>query len=183
MIKDNLKFRHWYRDSRIAIEQRYHSHADLFCDLLAATSPRKHVISNFRLAHRILEEVVTTGTYDHTGMMPVHIGNVDRAIAGEPLSGNKVSRFAMNLKGDLKPVTLDVWMLRYLREARPSLTDKQYLEYEHKCQRNARVYGLEPAEYQAVAWTAIRMRHGYKPVSFESVMNSNQRLMYFVEIE
>ena len=116
MIKENWRFKDWYQDSRRAIIQRYNTHADLFIDLLAATSPRKQVISNFKLAHRILIEVLDTGTFNREGMMKIHADNVQRAINGEPLSGNKVRRFAENLHGNLTPVTIDIWMLRYLYE-------------------------------------------------------------------
>lgn len=182
MLKENLRFKNWYQDSKNAIEQRYGEHTSLFINLLAATSPRKTVVTNFKLANRILIEVLDTGTFNRNGMMKAHADNVQRAIDDEPLSGNKVRRFAENLRGNLTPVTIDVWMLRYLHEERPSLSDKQYIECEKRCQSNARRLGLEPAEYQAIAWVAIRQQYGYKPVSFASIMNMNQKQFSFMEV-
>lgn len=182
MIKENIKFRHWYRDSRDAIEQRYGEHSDLFCDILAATSPRKHVRANYRTAHAIIEAVLDGREYPKRGLMPNHTKNIDRVLAGQELSGNKVWRFARNLRGDLQCVTVDIWMLRYLNEPGTNLTDRQYAALEARCQRNAANHNLEPAEYQAIAWVVERKRWGFRPVSFASVMEIDQTLMPFMEV-
>ena len=66
----------------------------LFANLLAATSPRKTVKANWRLANRIYREFKAGSAYSRIGLMPCYIGNIDRALSGQPLSGNKVRSFA-----------------------------------------------------------------------------------------
>ena len=104
--------------------------ADLFIDLLAATSPRKQVKANWNIAKRLYFAHVNGRKLPRAGLLPAHKGNIERALKGEPLSGNKVSAFAANLKGDLSRVTIDIWVLRYFDIDKMSLTNKQYFELE-----------------------------------------------------
>ena len=93
--------RNWYADARAEIEFQYGDDADLFCDLLAATSPRKQVRANWRLAKRVYESrsfahiLLTEQTSDWLGLLGVmssQVPNVIRALNGEPLSGPKSGR-------------------------------------------------------------------------------------------
>jgi len=64
--------------------------ADLFCDLLAATSPRKQVKANWRVALRVYNAFKAGQEIPRTGLMPAHLGNIVRALNGRELSGPKV---------------------------------------------------------------------------------------------
>ena len=48
----------WYTDCRTAIILKYGDDADLFCDILAATSPRKQVKANWNLAERVFNAAI-----------------------------------------------------------------------------------------------------------------------------
>lgn len=167
MIDRYREYGQWYAETRRLIECRYGADAGLFGDLLAATSPRKRVAENWRLAERIYREYKLTGRYSMHGLMPCHKRNVENALHGRPLFGPKVAAFAANLRGNLDRVTIDVWVCRYY--GRERVTVKEYRELEKRIRREAKRYHLKPAEYQAIIWTIARSRYGYKPVSFAGI--------------
>ncbi len=115
MNKNLLKYRHWYRDCSNALYKKYGQNTNLFIDLLAATSPRKNIKANFKLANRIFHRHMNNLSIEYSQLLPAARKNVGRAILRQELSGNKVRAFAQNLKGNLNVVTIDVWMLRYYR--------------------------------------------------------------------
>jgi hypothetical protein len=158
------------------------SGADLFIDLLAATSPRKQVKANWNVAKRIYFAHINGREIPTKGLLPNHKGNIARAFKGEPLSGNKVAAFAANLKGDLQRVTIDVWVLRYFNIDKMSLTNKQYFELEKKIQKLAKRHKMNPASYQAWIWEKSIRSAGKKPASYTSVSEINQKQFEFMEV-
>jgi len=164
-----MKATNWYTKCRTEIEKRYGDDADLFCHLLAVTSPRKQVTANWRLAERIYKSY-KAGALDLTGTLPAHRGNVMRALAGEELSGRKVRAFAANLCGDLNVVTVDVWIMRYFGFEK--LTDAIYSFIEKLIKQMAAVYHMKPAEMQAELWYDIIRESGKTPKSFLCAINN-----------
>ena len=171
----------WYSESRKTIEKIFGDDADLFCDLLAAISPRKQIKTNWNAARRVYEAHKTGLPIPTTGLLPAHIGNIRRALAGQELSGPKVSAFAANLKGDHSRVTIDVWVLRYFKINKNRISVKQYIELEKKIQRLARRHKMTPAAYQAKIWRESMRRAGRKPISYTSVSDINQLKFKFME--
>jgi hypothetical protein len=197
--------KNWYQECGDSIRAEFGADSELFIDLLAATSPRKQVSANWRLAMRIYhvwnsldvhkgwflrcyqchrkgkkypEDSDFIGLHNNlfTGVMKTHRPNVLRALKREPLSGNKVRAFAANLKGNLEEVTIDVWVCRNYGWS-VSMTDKQYRERSNKIRQEARLVGLRPAEWQAVIWYEAIHAAGKKPQSYLSVKHRHQ--MYF----
>lgn len=168
----NKEQKDWYIKSRRAIENKYFQDSELFINLLSATSPRKSVKANFKLAHKIYLNVISglEPFYQVKGYLNAHINNVYRAIKNESLSGSKVYAFAEALKGNLNAVVIDTWVLKYFNIKKQSLTPLQYKKMSAKIRDNARKQNLKPAEYQAVIWEIVRSRNGYKPVSFNEVI-------------
>ena len=166
--------KNWYTKCRAEIEKQFGDDADLFCHLLAATSPRKQVTANWRLAERIYKSH-KAGALDLSGTLPAHRPNVMRAIAGEELSGRKVSAFAANLCGDLDVVTVDVWVGRYF--GFDKITDKVYSFIEKLIKQMAAVHHMKPAEMQAELWHDIIREHGKTPRSFLAAVD-NQMLLW-----
>ncbi len=159
----------WYLDSRKTIETIFGDDADMFCDLLAATSPRKQVKANWNVARDIYERYKHDGYIDCSGIMRTMIPNVLRALYREPLSGYKVPAFAANLKGDMDRVTLDIWTLRYFGLRQTYIRRKEYFRLEVAIQKMARRRGMKPAEYQAIIWCKAVTKAGRIPVSYKDV--------------
>jgi hypothetical protein len=198
--------KNWYQECGDAIRAEFGSDAELFIDLLAATSPRKQVGANWRLAMRIYhvwqqrpdkQWLPKYVKYEHhkwvlsevpehkdwfdnmlKGVMKTHRPNVLRALRREPLSGNKVRAFAANLKGDLEQVTIDVWVCRYFGW-KTTLSNKQYKHYADRIREWAARVGEEPAEYQAQVWCSAIRAAGWKPQSYQSVKDRNQMFFEF----
>lgn len=157
----------WYFRAHDYIRTRYGADAELFIDLLSATSPRVSVKKNWKAANALLEHWKRTGEIDRSAIpMRTHYPNVERAFRGIPLSGDKVSRFARNLKGDWGCVTIDVWICKHYGVEQKRLTPKRYRELEQKIKRAAAYHGVFPCEYQATIWQLERMCQGFKPTSF-----------------
>ena len=171
----------WYTSARRTIETLYGDDADLFCDILAATSPRKQVKSNWKLAVRLYTAYKNGQELPTVGLMPAHKGNVNRAFSGQELSGPKVQAFAANLKGDFNRVTIDVWVLRFFGIKKSKITPKQYIALEKAIQKLAKNRGLSPARYQAEIWERSLSNAGRKPVSYTSVSEVNQKQFEFME--
>ncbi len=160
----------WYTDSRRVIVELYSDDADMFCDILAATSPRKQVKVNWDISQNIYERYKHDGYIDCSGIMGTMIPNIHRALNGELLSGYKVPAFAANLRGNLNRVTLDVWTLRYFGIKQDMIRRKEYYRLEAAIQKMARRRNMLPAEYQAMIWCEAVTRAGRTPVSYADMV-------------
>lgn len=178
--------KNWYKECGDSIRAEFGADSELLIDLLAATSPRKQVSANWRLAMRIYHVHKNTGALGcgsihndnlFKGTLPAHRPNVIRALKREPLSGNKVRAFAANLKGNLEEVTIDVWVCRYYNWDSTKLTNNVYASCAEFIRKEAEACGLKPAEYQAVIWYRAIQTAGKKPQSYLSVKHRHQ--MYF----
>ena len=188
--------KNWYKLCGDSIRKEFGADADLFIDLLAATSPRKQVSANWRLAMRVYHvwktnpslryfstfadkhEIITWQNNLMQGTLPAHRPNIIRALQRQPLSGNKVRAFAANLKGDYEQVTLDVWMCRHYGYPQ-TLTDKKYAELSAIVRTEAAAAGMLPAEYQAMIWHETIRAYGRKPRSYLGVKDRNQMFFEF----
>ena len=174
---DIAKYGKWYRLIGEEIHRRFGQDADLFCDLLAATSPRCHVRRNWRIACRIYNAYKAGKDPLYGGVtMRNHLPNVIRALARLPLHGPKVRRFAENLKGQSDRVTVDVWICRALGIDSNRLTSLDYEQAEHRVQLSAYFAGCTPAEYQAALWQVQRMADGHKPISFLAAIDDERQM-------
>lgn len=179
--KHEYEYRHWYTKARKILANTYGVDANMFAGLLAATSARNQVKRNWRLAKQVYDSYKFDGSINLKGCMPCHIGNIHRALKGEPLSGSKVEAFRQNLIGNDSAVTIDIWMLRWLDSDKQSTTPKQYNIFVDWVRKEARNYNMEPAEYQAVCWQACRSDAGLSPKSFAGMFASENAQMKFWE--
>lgn len=171
----------WYQDATKLIQQLYADDWRLFVDLLASTSPRRQVKANWRIADAILKsyrdrEAKPKAFGDLLAspqVLPAHLNNVIRSLQRRPIQGQKVWRFAENLKGNLDVVTIDVWICRaYGVDHKTELTPAVYKRLEKRIASDAKRTNATPAGYQAVLWYAIRREHGLRAKSFVSVYRS-----------
>lgn len=182
--------KNWYADCGNAIRKEFGDDADLFIDILAATSPRKQITANWRLAMRIYHvwqnrnvpiiPMFQLKDYNNlmAGTLPTHRLNIIRALRREPLSGNKVRAFAANLKGNLDAVTIDVWICRYYNRT-GTLTTKKYNELAELIRFGAKLHDMKPAEYQAIIWCIAIEAAGRTPKSFLTVPDRGQEYFEF----
>lgn len=88
------------------------------------------------------------------------IGMAKKALdSNDPLStinGPKCQRFAQNLLGDTKPVTVDVWAMRVALGTEISLTKNLYDAIERAYQLAAVRVGEEPSHIQSITWLVKR---------------------------
>jgi len=163
---------HWYENANRLFLKAFGPDADFFIGLLAATSPRLQVRANLRKAlevYRTWKRHQEEQTSDSAkalgdllqGLMYAHLLNVIRVLQGKPLQGPKVKRFAENLKGNLNPVTIDMWICKAYGITHAKLTPLQYERLERKIQGEALNANLKPAQYQALIWYAARRKGGY----------------------
>ncbi len=169
----------WYQEATTLIQQLYGKNWRLFVDLLAATSPRKQVKANWRLADTILKSYLGRKAKPEyfgdllASLLPAHLNNVIRSLQRRPISGQKVWRFAENLKGNLNVVTIDVWICRaYGIDDKKDLSPSVYKRLEARIVSDAKRANATPAGYQAVLWYAIRREAGLRAKSFVSVYKS-----------
>jgi len=181
----------WYSRVREEIKSQYGDDWELFANLLAATSPRKQVGANWRLADKVYDwwkdappisarHVAIPGVIADLGVMPSVIPNVIRALSREELSGPKVRAFAANLKGDMSQVTVDIWMLRLFDYDKP--TEKHRKEVVDYVIRAAAELGCEPAEVQAEMWQHSIRRAGREPKSYLVAAVKQRQLNLFEEV-
>ena len=155
--------KHWYKNCTDLIKKLYGDDWELFCDILAALSPRQQIKRNWSLAVQVYDSH-KQGDINYQGCMPCHVKNIQRAINREPLSGQKVSAFASNLKGDLSKVTVDMWMCKLFNIK--TLNKKLYQEVSDCITHTADLISWQPAELQAVLWCEIVKKHGRRPKSY-----------------
>lgn len=169
----------WYQEATTLIQQLYGKNWSLFADLLASTSPRKQVKANWRLADAILKAYLERKDKPKyfgdllASLLPAHLNNVIRSLQRRPISGQKVWRFAENLKGNLDVVTIDVWICRaYGINDKKDLSPSVYKRLEKRIASDAKKCNALPASYQAVLWSAIRREYNLRAKSFVSVYQS-----------
>lgn len=168
----------WYTDSTKLIKELYGKNWQLFCNILAATSPRQSVKKNWKLSDSLLKAYLDRDAKPEawakiiSDLMPAHLINVIRALQGRPIKGPKVSRFAANLLGNLDVVTIDMWICKAYKLDQSRLTPNVYKRLANKIKADAKRLGLKPANYQAVLWYCIRRLNGKNVKSFLSVYRS-----------
>ena len=177
---DNIDFKavSWYSDATKLIRELYGDNWQLFCKFLASTSPRQSVKKNWKLSDALLKAYLRRDRDPEawatilSDLMPAHLINVLRSIAGRPINGPKVSRFLANLLGDLSVVTIDVWICKAYNLDQKRLTPAVYKRLAAKIKLDAGRLGIMPADYQAVLWYCIRRLNGKNVKSFLSVYRS-----------
>lgn len=169
--------RGFYHDATPALERHAAAEFPRFAQLIAATSPRTRVETNFAQARPMWDVFRQTGEHNTAidaapdYVMGNYRPNIERALTTETpraldvLSGPKVQRFAQNLMGNYEPVTLDSWMAGIqnwnparlrgkasLASAGKEVASPAYLAYSARVRQAAEQLGITPAETQAAEW-------------------------------
>lgn len=137
----------WYESERPILESIFGDDTETFAGFLAATSANATVKANATLAVKAYDQWKRGEPFN--GFLPTVIGNLERAAAGEPLSGPKVEPFRRALLGDSDAVVVDRWMFR-------AFDTKDRDEVEQGIRTLAADYGVTPAEFQAGVWCGVK---------------------------
>lgn len=152
--KKYINNKNWYSKSNETIKEIFKDDSDLFIDLLAITSIRNSVKSNTIFAldcyYRIKHDKPLNRKYGIADK-PIKI-NIKRVLNDKPIHGNKISKFAKCLKGDLDNIVIDVWMLKAFNINRmsPNKKDIKYIEYI--INRISKKLNIKNAQVQACLW-------------------------------
>ena len=157
--RDIEKYGNWYFKAHHMIMEKFGKDSKLFCKFLAACSPRKQVLANWRMAHKQFYHHKYGCFGSIAGVLPAHIRNLERIKTGVELSGPKVTNFYKNLTGDWNAVTVDSWVARYFGYS-DKLTPKQYQKCVHRIKRIARYHKVKPCQVQATAWCLQLIKSG-----------------------
>lgn len=143
--------RDWYSDARRGVQERWPERWETACGVLAATSPQCDVQRNLGLAADILKRKSLKGWRPY---LPCHEGNVHRALAGEPLSGQKVENYRLALLGH-ETIVIDSWMLRAAGLGYKA-NDVRVAYEAVKLARDAYHPELRLEQVQAIIWMSYR---------------------------
>lgn len=156
--EDSVGVTNWLPRSRSAIADAFDDDADLFCRLLAATSPISTVETNVVNAVKAYRVIKWTGKIPHHGFIGVHRVCMRKILSGDLTElGRKVYSLYQNLAGNEEVCPIDRWMLRYFgykpeMYVGPALYDK----LEQRIRDEARLRGITPAQRQVQLWCAQR---------------------------
>jgi hypothetical protein len=154
LYRKGASHQEWYDKTWQELEGTFGPDADMFAKILAATSPNTTTDSNVTLALKAYGQWKSGASFD--GYLPVAKANLERAIAGTPMRGPKVSNFYKNLAGDPDAVTVDRWMMRAFGLRGQAPTESQYKFIETTIRRQAKEIGVEPRQYQAAVWVGMK---------------------------
>jgi len=147
----------WYNKTGEEIRKIFgDKDGDMFLDFVAITSPQTTPKANVTKALELFKRWKLGQTGDEfkygTGEQWKFFKS---AIKGEEFGGRKIQNFRKNLKGDLDPVTVDMWMFE-IYFGKTNGTPIQFKFIEEDVQRLAKELGKKPAEVQAAMWVGYK---------------------------
>lgn len=137
----------------------------VLAQMVAATSVQKAPGPNVKMSLDAFIDWLRKGKpeqymTDIEAFMPAHRGNIARAVAGEPLGGQKVGSYGLNILGSEWNTTIDRWMVRVLL-GRPTtaanLTRTDYQLASDRLIQLAQQFETTPARVQAALWTGAKV--------------------------
>lgn len=148
----------WFVKSRRAIEMAFEDDADLFCRLLAGTSPISTIETNVKMAIRAYQHLKWFGEIPRTGFIEVHYVSIHKLLNDDKSIGRKVWSLYQNLIGNEEVCPIDRWMLRYFGYDGDTRIWKKsfYDELENKIKAEAKELGVTPAQRQVQIWIKQR---------------------------
>ncbi len=147
----------WFEETREVIDYAFEEDADLFCRLLAATSPISVLHDNVKKACTAYRQIKLDGGLQRSSFLLVHWGTLHKILDGRPC-GRKVWAIYQNLKGNEELVPVDRWMLRWygLDPMHTYVTTALYDEIENKIRGEAKALGISPSQRQVQLWCQSR---------------------------
>lgn len=154
MLNAGKPYAEWYGTGD-ELRQFFGKDAEVFANLLAATSNNAEVKSNVALALKAYAQWKINPEADPIGIMGTVVPAVKKALTNDPLLGRKVHNFARALMGDPDAVVVDRWMMRafgFMGPKNDVPTAQQYDFIEHAVKKLAQDNNMTPREVQAAIW-------------------------------
>jgi hypothetical protein len=145
----------WYNEAQayaMQLSTRYNVSLDVAAGIIAAFSPRTKWAQNVINAELFLSEQSVPALGNNVRMASAVM--YDNSISA--LKGRKTNSFAHNIAGNMDKVTIDVWMIRAAGYNRLDANKGMYDLMENVIQELSYIYGVSPAQLQALIWIAVR---------------------------
>lgn len=165
----------WYDDARDYIDtvcQVESLDKSRFIDIMAITSPRVSVITNWNTTLYYMKHgTLGWGTIKSTRTALAHYEQTHE------IRGPKTSAFARALHGDTTALVLDIWMARALDVDPRKVTSKANMqEALTLVKRVAHANAWHVRDTQAAIWWGVCMTHGVKPGNLQSAAQGSSQM-------
>lgn len=152
-----MQIENWFVNSRMAIKQSFNGDSDLFCRLLAGTSPISTIEANVKIAIRVYRHLKWFGIVPRGGLLGVHYISVNKLLSNPEKAGRKVWSLYQNLIGNEDVCPIDRWVKRYFGlPPERWISDKKYDELENKIREEARKLNTTASQRQLQIWCQSR---------------------------
>ena len=148
----------WFPKSREAIKNVFGDDADLFCRLLAGTSPISTIEANVVISIRLYRQIRWFGTISRDGLLGVHYISTNKLLNNPKGAGRKVWSLYQNLIGNENVCPIDRWMKKYFGlPPEKYISDKEYDRLEDLIRKEATQLNITPAQRQVQIWCESRL--------------------------
>lgn len=158
-------WRDWYERHKDVIRRLFDEDADLFHDILSATSQVQGVKGNVTLALRAYRQLKTGRPL--RGYMGAVTKNLQRIRDNLEMQGQKIEQFQRANAGDPDAIAVDRHISRLLFN-RPNPTRRQVVVAKRYIQKAAAELGWAPREVQAALWAFRQVEAGIDPEDVQS---------------
>lgn len=189
----------WYERNKAVIDEVMGEDAELFTQILAATSAAATVKSNFTLALRVYRSMYD-GQFDVDGFkfddierdergkpkqsqiqaMQTVMDNLERVFAGQEIKGGKLSAYAAALAGDDEAIAIDRHISRLIFGDDDTSSNRGLGEGRLIMRAVADELGWTGAQTQSALWAADQVLGGTDPkdvVSYDTLFAEQEALV------
>lgn len=160
---DQESWKDWYSQHQETLDEFFGDHAEMFQDILAATSQAATVKANVGLALKAFGQIIRGEPIE--GFLPAVRSNLGRLRDKLQLEGQKISAYQKANAGDIEQVVVDRHISRMLFGV-DSPSKAQFEKGVKVLSDIARKIGWKPSQVQAALWAASIVKSGKTPQSY-----------------
>jgi hypothetical protein len=166
IVNSYITYKDWYKNSLIAIKEKFPYNYDLFIKLLSSTSQQNSLKQNLDFTLMVYQSIINNNDISELnfGIANKAIqSNIRRVINGQLPRGPKIRSFTLALKGDLNQIVIDSHMIKFFTnnsgKKTPCKTDIKHISTIIK--HLSKELNLKPSEIQACIWSYIKDKMVY----------------------
>jgi hypothetical protein len=159
------EWKNWYERHEGVLVELFGDEADLFQQILSATSQATGVAGNVTLAIKAYKQLKAGEPF--AGYMPAVAGNLKRIRDGVEIQGNKIGEYGRANADNKDAVAVDRHIAELLFGTQNPST-RQVEKGKFALRSVARRMGWEPRQVQASLWAYNQVRKGVSPSSIAS---------------